>query len=193
MKSICVFCGSSDAVDSSYKTAAFQMGVTLAQRGIRLIYGGGRTGLMGQVANGALSTGGEAIGVIVLSMNVPAMAHAGLTLMEVLPDMHTRKARMHDLCDGFIALPGGFGTWDELFETLTWSQIGTHQKAVGVLNVNNYYDPLISAIDQAVKEGFVLHEHRDAICLKADPVELLDEMERYEHPHAAVKRWMKVE
>jgi uncharacterized protein (TIGR00730 family) len=169
------------------------MGVTLAQRGIRLIYGGGRTGLMGQVADGVLSAGGEAIGVIVLSMNVPAMAHAGLTLMEVLPDMHTRKARMHDLCDGFIALPGGFGTWDELFETLTWSQIGTHQKAVGVLNVNNYYDPLISAIDRAVQEGFVFHEHRDAICLKADPGELLDEMERYEHPHAAVKRWMKEE
>jgi uncharacterized protein (TIGR00730 family) len=193
MKSICVFCGSSDAVDASYKTAAFQMGVTLAQRGIRLIYGGGRTGLMGQVADGVLSAGGEAIGVIVLSMNVPAMAHAGLTLMEVLPDMHTRKARMHDLCDGFIALPGGFGTWDELFETLTWSQIGTHQKAVGVLNVNNYYDPLISAIDRAVQEGFVFQEHRNAICLKADPGELLDEMERYQHPHAAVKRWMKEE
>jgi uncharacterized protein (TIGR00730 family) len=193
MKSICVFCGSSDAVDASYKEAAFQMGVTLAQRGIRLIYGGGRTGLMGQVADGVLSAGGEAIGVIVLSMNVPAMAHAGLTLMEVLPDMHTRKARMHDLCDGFIALPGGFGTWDELFETLTWSQIGTHQKAVGVLNVNNYYDPLISAIDRAVQEGFVFNEHRNAICLKTDPAELLDEMERYQHPHAAVKRWMKEE
>jgi uncharacterized protein (TIGR00730 family) len=193
MKSICVFCGSSDAVDASYKESAFQMGVTLAQRGIRLIYGGGRTGLMGQVADGVLSAGGEAIGVIVLSMNVPAMAHAGLTLMEVLPDMHTRKARMHDLCDGFIALPGGFGTWDELFETLTWSQIGTHQKAVGVLNVNNYYDPLISAIDRAVQEGFVFNEHRNAICLKTDPGELLEEMERYQHPHAAVKRWMKEE
>jgi uncharacterized protein (TIGR00730 family) len=193
MDSICVFCGSSDMVHSSYKNAAFQMGVTLAKRGIRLVYGGGKTGLMGEVANGALSAGGQAIGVIVRSMNVPAMAHAGLTQMEVLPDMHTRKARMHELCDGFIALPGGFGTWDELFETLTWGQIGTHQKPVGVLNVRNYYDPLLTAIDEAVKEGFVFPEHRNAICQKPDADELLDEMEKYEHPHDAVKRWMKEE
>ena len=148
---------------------------------------------MGEVANGALSAGGEVIGVIVLSMNTPALAHMGLTQMEVLPDMHARKARMHDLCDGFIALPGGFGTWDELFETLTWGQIGTHQKPVGLLNFKNYYDPLLAAIDHAVKEGFVFHEHRDAICRKADPDELLDEMEKYEHPHDAGKRWMKGE
>src|SRR5688500_20194268 len=115
MKSICVFCGSSDMVDASYKPAAFQMGMTLAQRGIRLIYGGGRTRLMGQVADGVLSAGGEASGVIMLSMDVPAMAHAGMTLMEVLPDTHTRKARMYDLCSGFISLPGGFGTIGELY------------------------------------------------------------------------------
>lgn len=169
------------------------MGVTLAKRDIRLIYGGGKTGLMGEVANGILSAGGEVIGVIVLSMNTPAIAHASLTQMEVLPDMHTRKARMHDLADGFIALPGGFGTWDELFETLTWGQIGTHQKPVGLLNVKNYYDPMLAAIDHAVKEGFVFAEHHNAICVKLDPNELLDEMGKYEHPHDAVKRWMKEE
>jgi uncharacterized protein (TIGR00730 family) len=193
MNSICVFCGSSDQVDASYKTAAFQIGVTMAKRGIRLIYGGGKTGLMGEVANGALSAGGEVVGVIVLSMNTSVLAHAGLTLMEVLPDMHTRKARMHMLSDGFIALPGGFGTWDELFETLTWGQIGSHQKPVGLLNVKNYYDALLAAMDHAVQEGFVFSEHRDAICHKADPDQLLDQMEKYEHPHAAVKRWMKEE
>lgn len=169
------------------------MGVTMAKRGIRLIYGGGKTGLMGEVANGVLSAGGEVVGVIVLSMNTPILAHAGLTQMEVLPDMHTRKARMHVLSDGFIALPGGFGTWDELFETLTWGQIGSHQKPVGLLNVKNYYDALLAAMDHAVQEGFVFSEHRDAICHQADPDQLLDQMEKYEHPHAAVKRWMKEE
>lgn len=193
MNSICVFCGSSDQVHSSYKMAAFQMGVAMAKRGVRLIYGGGKTGLMGEVANGALSAGGEVVGVIVLSMNTSVLAHAGLTQMEVFPDMHTRKARMHILSDGFIALPGGFGTWDELFETLTWGQIGSHQKPVGLLNVKNYYDALLAAMDHAVQEGFVFSEHRDAICHKADPDQLLDQMEKYEHPHAAVKRWMKEE
>jgi uncharacterized protein (TIGR00730 family) len=193
MNSVCVFCGSSDQVHSNYKMAAFQMGVTMAKRGIRLIYGGGKTGLMGEVANGALSAGGEVVGVIVLSMNTSVLAHSGLTRMEVLPDMHTRKARMHALSDGFIALPGGFGTWDELFETLTWGQIGSHQKPVGLLNVKNYYDALLAAMDHAVQEGFVFSEHREAICHKADPDQLLDQMEKYEHPHAAVKRWMKEE
>jgi uncharacterized protein (TIGR00730 family) len=193
MKSVCVFCGSSDEVHASYKSAAFQMGVTMAKRGIRLIYGGGRTGLMGEVANGALSAGGEVVGVIVLSMNTSVLAHSGLTQMEVLQDMHTRKARMHILSDGFIALPGGFGTWDELFETLTWGQIGSHQKPVGLLNVKNYYDALLAAMDHAVQEGFVFREHRDAICHTADADQLLDQMEKYEHPFAAVKRWMKEE
>ncbi|NJN79492.1 MAG: TIGR00730 family Rossman fold protein [Anaerolineales bacterium] len=193
MKSICVFCGSSDSVHTDYKTAAYNMGITLAQKEIRLVYGGGKTGLMGEVATGALSAGGEVIGVIVTSMNTPTMAYAGLTKMEVLPNMHTRKARMHELSDGFIALPGGFGTWDELFETLTWGQIGDHQKPVGLLNVKNYYAPLLSAIDHAVAEGFVFSEHRKGIVNEADPEKLLQLMEQYEHPHEAVKRWMKEE
>lgn len=191
MNSICVFCGSSDSVHADYKTAAHQTGVTLAQKGIRLIYGGGRTGLMGEVANGALSAGGEVIGVITPSMNTSALAHTGLTRMDVPPDMHARKARMHELADGYIALPGGFGTWDELFETLTWAQTGAHEKPVGLLNVRNYFDPLLAAIDHAVAEGFIFSEHRKAICCETDPHELLNAMGAYEHPHEAVKRWLK--
>ena len=193
MKSICVFCGSSDSVHDTYKTAAFQMGVTLAQNGIRLVYGGGKTGLMGEVANGALSAGGEVIGVIIPSMNTPALAHTSLTRMEVTPEMRSRKARMHELSDGFIALPGGFGTWDELFETITWAQTGGHEKPVGLLNVKDFYAPLFAAIDQAVVEGFIFAEHRQAISLEIDPNKLLDSMRNYEHPHDAVKRWMKEE
>lgn len=191
MKSICVFCGSSDAVHTDYKAAAFQMGMTLARNGLRLVYGGGKTGLMGEVANGALSAGGEVIGVIIPSMNTPALAHTGLTRMDVAPDMHGRKARMHELSDGYIALPGGFGTWDELFETVTWAQTGAHEKPVGLLNVKNYYAPLLAAMDHAVAEGFIFAEHRKAISCEAEPDTLLDAMRKYEHPHEAVKRWLR--
>ena len=193
MKSICVFCGSSDAVHEDYKEAAFQMGVTLAQSGIQVVYGGGKTGLMGALANGALSAGGTVIGVIITSMNTPALAHTGVTRMEVTAEMRSRKARMHELSDGFIALPGGFGTWDELFETLTWAQTGEHEKPVGLLNVKNFYAPLFAAIDHAVAEGFIFSEHRQAISLENEPAKLLESMRNYEHPHEAVKRWMKEE
>jgi uncharacterized protein (TIGR00730 family) len=193
MKSICVFCGSSDAVHDDYKAAAFQMGVILAQNGIRLVYGGGKTGLMGRVADGALSVGGEVTGVIIPTMNTPALAHTGLSRMEVRPGMRSRKERMHELADGFIALPGGFGTWDELFEAITTSQTGEHEKPVGLLNTNNYYAPLLAAIDHAVAEGFVFIEHRQAISIENEPVELLKSMRSYNHPHEAVKRWMKEE
>ncbi len=193
MKSICVFCGSSDSVHADYKAAAYKMGMTLAERGIHLIYGGGKTGLMGEVANGALSAGGEVIGVIIPSMNTHALAHTGLTRMDVAPDMHGRKARMHELADGYIALPGGFGTWDELFETITWAQTGAHEKPVGLLNVKKYYEPLLAAMDHAVAEGFVFAEHRNAVFSEMQPAELLESMEKYEHPRAAVKRWLKEE
>ena len=193
MQSICVFCGSSDAVHMDYKSAAHALGVILAERGVRLIYGGGRTGLMGAIADGALSAGGEVIGVIIPSMNTSVLAHDGVTRMEVPPDMHSRKARMHALADGYIALPGGFGTFDELFETITWSQIGHHKKPVGLLNARNYFAPLLAAIDHAVAEGFVFKEHRDSISCEPDPEKLLDAMEKYEHPYEAVKRWLREE
>ena len=193
MKSICVFCGSADAVHSDYKSAAWTMGRVLAERGIRLVYGGGKTGLMGAVADGALSARGEVIGVIIPSMNNRALAHDGLTHMDVPPDMHARKARMHELADGYIAMPGGFGTFDELFETVTWAQTGAHEKPVGLLNVNNYYAPLLAALDHAMNEGFIFKEHRDTLFCESDAYKLLDMMAAYVHPHAAVKRWLREE
>lgn len=172
---------------------ARQMGQVLAERGLRLIYGGGKTGLMGAVADGTLAAGGEVIGVIIPSMNTDALAHIRITRMDVTSDMHARKARMHELSDGYIALPGGFGTFDELFEAITWGQIGAHQKPIGLLNIKNYYAPLLTAINHAVDEGFIFHEHRDGLCCDVDPEKLLDVMNAYEHPHEASKRWMRQE
>jgi len=193
MKSICVFCGSSDNVHADYITGARFMGQTLAERGIRLIYGGGKTGLMGVVANAVLEAGGAVVGVIIPSMNTVALAHTNLTQMDVVEGMHARKARMHELADGYIAMPGGFGTFDELFETVTWAQTGAHEKPVGLFNVRNYYVPLLTAIDHAVREGFIFQEHRDVLFCDSDPNELIEKMEHYEHPRAAVKRWMREE
>jgi uncharacterized protein (TIGR00730 family) len=174
-------------------TAAYQTGKLLARKDIRLVYGGGKTGLMGAVANGAVKAGGEVIGVIIPSMNTVALAHTGLTRMDVAPDMHGRKARMHELADGYIALPGGFGTWDELFETVTWAQTGAHEKPVGLLNVREYYNLLLAAMDHAVAEGFIYPEHRKALFCESDPDQLLSAMEKYDHPREAVKRWLKEE
>jgi uncharacterized protein (TIGR00730 family) len=193
MDSICVFCGSSDSVHADYLAGARLMGATLARRGIRVVYGGGKTGLMGAVAGGALEAGGEVIGVIIPSMNTSPLAYQGLTRMDVTPHMHARKARMHELSDGFIAMPGGYGTFDELFEAITWAQTGAHEKPVGLLNIRNYYIPLLAAIDHAVMEGFVFPEHRESLYCESDPEKLLDVMEKHQHPHDAVKRWMREE
>ena len=193
MKSICVFCGSSDSVHADYLSAARKLGILLAERGLSLVFGGGKTGLMGAVADGALEAGGEVIGIIIPSMNTRALAHDGLTRMDVTPGMHERKARMHELADGYIALPGGFGTFDELFETVTWAQTGAHEKPVGLLNVRNYYAPLLAAMDHAVNEGFVFKEHRNTLFCDSDPNKLLDAMAGYNHPHEAVKRWLREE
>lgn len=193
MKSICVFCGSSDAVHPDYITAARGLGSTLARRGLGLVFGGGRTGLMGAVADGALEAGGEVVGVIIPGMNTPVLAHAGLTRMDVAAEMHARKARMHELSDGYIALPGGFGTFDELFETITWGQIGAHTKPVGLLNVRDYFSHLLAAIDHATREGFIMREHRESLYSESDPNVLLDRMADYRHPHDAVKKWLREE
>ena len=192
MNSICVFCGSSDAVSPDYLAAARKMGQVLSQRGLRLIYGGGKTGLMGAVADGVLDAGGEVMGVIIPSMNTPALAHTSLTRLDVVPDMHDRKARMHELSDGYIALPGGFGTFDELFETLTWAQVGEHSKPVGLLNVKNYYAPLLGALQHAVQEGFVFQEHLDSLACEPEPEKLLDVMNNHQPPASATQRWMRI-
>jgi uncharacterized protein (TIGR00730 family) len=191
MEAVCVFCGSSDAVATEYLEAAKQVGRVLAGHGLKLVFGGGKTGLMGALAEGALEKGGEIIGVIIPSMHTTELAHPGLTRMEVVENMHARKARMHALADGYMALPGGFGTFDELFETLTWSQTGEHEKPVGLLNTREYFAPLLEALRHAVQEGFIFQEHLDAMACEVDPEILLKRLQAYKHPHAAVKRWMR--
>jgi uncharacterized protein (TIGR00730 family) len=191
MKSICVYCGSADATRTEYKLAGRSMGRCLAENKIRLIYGGGKTGVMGAVADGCLEAGGDVFGVMVESMNTPELAHLGLTRLEVTPTIHERKARMVDLADGFIALPGGYGTFDELFETITWAQIGLHEKPIGLLNTLNYFEPLMTMVLHAENEGFIFEEHRKMLCMAATPQELLACMGNHQPPLDAVKRWMR--
>jgi uncharacterized protein (TIGR00730 family) len=193
MKSICVYCGSAKLASKEYFVAAQEMGETLARRGQTLIYGGGRTGLMGALADAALAASGQVIGVITEGMNTPELAHTRLTRLEVTATLHQRKARMYELAEGYIALPGGYGTLDELFETLTWAQIGEHAKPVGLLNVGGYYDDLLSMLDRAVKEQFLFPEHRRALIVDSEPEGLLEAMEGYRTPTEAVKRWMRQE
>jgi len=193
MKSICVYCGSARQASPEFFVAARKMGTTLAHRGVHLVFGGGRTGLMGALADSALKAGGQVTGVITESMNTPELAHTGLTRLEVTATIHQRKARMYALAEGYIALPGGYGTLDELFETLTWAQIGEHSKPVGILNVNGYYDALLTMLDRAVKEKLLFPEHRQALLCEASPEVLLEAMEAYRTPTEAVRRWMTQE
>jgi uncharacterized protein (TIGR00730 family) len=137
--------------------------------------------------------GGEVQVVIIPSINTLSLAYDGRTCMDVPADMHARKARMHELADGYIAMPGGFGTFDELFETVTWAQTGALEKSVGLLNVRNYYAPLLAAINHAVQEGLIFREHRESLFCESDPNKLLDAMAEYVHPREAVKRWMREE
>jgi len=191
MNSICVYCGSANQASQKYFLAAHQMGETLARRGLTLVYGGGKTGLMGALADSVVDSGGHAIGVIVESMNTPELAHTRLNRLEVTATIHQRKSRMYELADGYIALPGGYGTLDELFETLTWAQIGEHSKPVGLLNVDGYYDPMLSMLDRALEEKFLFPEHRRALLCDSQPDALLDAMNAYRPPLEAVRRWMR--
>ncbi len=172
ISSVCVYCGSSNQVNPKYLRVAADLGRFLATRGCRIVYGGGSTGLMGALADAALEAGGEVIGVIPDHFYVPELAHTGLTRLEVVPDMHTRKARMAQLADAFVALPGGFGTWEELFEVLTWAQIGLHQKPVGLLNAFGFYDRLLDFIRHAREEGFLYKDHEDLLLARPDPQNL---------------------
>jgi uncharacterized protein (TIGR00730 family) len=191
MKSICVYLGSANQAAAKYFVAARQMGETLARRGLTLVYGGGKTGLMGALADSVLENGGQVLGVITESMNTPALVHKGLTRLEVTATIHQRKARMYALAEGYIALPGGYGTLDELFETLTWAQIGEHQKPVGILNVDGYYDLLLEMLDRAVAEKLLFPEHRAALLCASEPEKLLELMAAHRYPHEAVQRWMR--
>jgi len=189
MNSICVYCGSSDKINPTYTEAAYELGNVIASRGITVVYGAGSTGLMGAVANGALENGGEVIGVIPEIFNTPNLAHQGLTRLEIVEDMHKRKARLAEISDAFVALPGGFGTFEELFEILTWAQIGLHKKPVGLLNVRSYFDPLMAAIDFACREGFIYNEHQALFTAADNPVTLLDALSNHAHPDG-LERWL---
>lgn len=189
MRTICVYCGSSDRIPPAYLEAARQMGIAIAGRGLQLWYGAGSTGMMGALADGALSAGGEVIGVIPAMFHTPALAHNGLTRLEVVDSMHQRKQRLIDQADAFIALPGGYGTWEELFEVLTWSQIGLHHKPVGLLNTLQYFDPLLAMVEHAYKEGFIYDVHRALFVCHADPQQLLDALATFQEPKG-LERWL---
>src|SRR5580698_633582 len=182
LKRICVFCGSSSGRNEVYLRSAQEVGRLLSERGIDLVYGGGKVGLMGAVADACLSGGGRVIGVIPQLLADKEVAHQGLTELRVVQTMHERKALMADLADAFVALPGGFGTWDELCEVVTWSQIGIQRKASAILNVNGYYDPLLAMADLAVAEGFVRDTHRELLLNDTDPARLLDRLESFVSP-----------
>ena len=194
MKRICVFCGSNAGHDPRYRAEADLLGRLLAGRGIELVYGGGNVGLMGVIADACLGAGGTVIGVIPEALIGKEVAgrvvdHRGLTRLEVVDSMHTRKARMAELADGFIALPGGFGTFEEFCEVLTWGQLGFHVKPMGLLNVNGFYDPLLALFERAVAEGFLREENR-AMALAADDIEsLLAALAAY-RPEP-VSKWLK--
>ena len=189
-KNITVYAGSADNLKQVYLDAAWRMGETLAKQGRTLIYGAGKTGLMGAVADGALAAGGKAVGVINDGLNLPHLAHAGLSELEVLPDIHARQARMTHLADGMIALPGGFGTFAELFEALTWAQIGLHDKPVGLLNVEGYFDPVVALIEQAITENYIYAEHRRFFFVANEPAALLELMDGFT-PHSGINRCME--
>jgi uncharacterized protein (TIGR00730 family) len=189
MQTICVYCGSSDKIHPTYIESAYKMGSTLAKSGYRLVYGAGSTGLMGAVANGALEAGGEVIGVLPKMFNTSTLAHIGLTRLEIVEDLHQRKERLAELADAFIALPGGFGTLEELFEILTWAQIGLHAKPVGLLNVGGYFNPLLTFIDHAQTEGFIYHEHRSLFTSSDEPHALLESLQNHKPP-AGLERWL---
>ena len=182
MQRICVFCGSNNGGRDSFPAAAESMGACLARCRIGLVYGGANVGLMGILANTVLAGGGRVIGVIPEALIAREIAHPGLTELRVVGSMHERKALMAELADAFIVLPGGFGTLDELSEMITWTQLGLHGKPCGLLNVDGFYDALISFLDNAVAEGFIRQEHRSIVLSDEDPDILLTKLQDYVAP-----------
>ncbi len=184
LKNICVFCGSRPGSRPEYTKAAHALGAELARRGLTLIYGGAKVGLMGTVADAARSAGGAVIGVIPQALVRKEVAHRELEDLRIVGSMHERKAQMAELADAFIALPGGFGTFEEFFEVLTWAQIGLHQKPCALLNIADYYSPLIALMDHAVTEGFAPPAHQRLILTDTDAARLLDAIAAYDPPGA---------
>jgi len=176
VRRICVFCGSSRGSDPRYAEAAGALGRELVERGMGLVFGGGSVGLMGVVADHVLAAGGRVVGVIPHGLAARELAHRGVTDLRVVPTMHARKALMADLSEGFVALPGGMGTFEELLEITTWAQLGIHRKPIGILDVAGYYAPLLALVDRAVAEGFVSAQSRALLTVAEQPSDLLDRM-----------------
>jgi uncharacterized protein (TIGR00730 family) len=176
MKSVCVFCGSRTGVDPAYASAALALGALLARRGLRLVYGGGRVGLMGLVADAALQSGGEVVGIIPTLLIEREVEHRGLTELHEVDSMHKRKAMMESLSDAFIVLPGGLGTLDEACEILTWAQLGLHKKPLAILNTNGYYDSLLTFLDYSVSQHFLPESSRNLIIVDVEPEAMLDRL-----------------
>ncbi len=189
MKRICVFCGSSSGAKPEYAQAAKRLGSVLVERRLGLVYGGGNVGLMGQIANAVIEQGGEVIGVIPRGLLERRVALTGLSDLRVVGSMHERKAVMAELADGFIALPGGLGTLEELFEVWTWAQLGLHQKPCGLLNICDYYTPLITFLERLVAEGFLADAHRSMVMVQDQPEALLDQFDHYRAPVVDKAAW----
>jgi uncharacterized protein (TIGR00730 family) len=188
MKSICVYCGSNFGARDRYLEAAQRLGAELAARGMTLVYGGGNVGLMGAVADAVLAAGGKVIGVIPQALVDKEVAHTGLSDLRVVRSMHERKSLMAELADAFIALPGGLGTLEEFCEIATWTQLGFHKKACGLLNVEGFYDGLLAFLNHATAEKFIRSEHRSIILSEEDPAALIEKLARFEVP--VVQKWI---
>jgi uncharacterized protein (TIGR00730 family) len=191
LERVCVFCGSQPGANPAYGDAARHLAGTLVEAGIDVVYGGGRAGLMGIVADAALAAGGEVVGVIPEDMVDREVANHGITDLRIVASMHERKALMYDLSDAFIALPGGIGTMEELFEVATWCALGLQVKPLGLLDVGGYYDHLVAFLDHATAEGFVRDVHRQLLIVRQDPAELLDAIRSFEAP--PLPRWLRSE
>ncbi|MCR4033432.1 MULTISPECIES: TIGR00730 family Rossman fold protein [Flavobacterium] len=188
MKRITVFCASSFGTEKIYEEQAAALGKTLAEQNIELVYGGANVGLMGAVADGALNAGGKVIGVLPNFLRSKEIAHLNLTELIVVESMHERKTKMNDLCDGVIALPGGFGTLEELFEMLTWAQLGLHKKPIAVLNVNGFYDSLIALLKTMTSQGLLKEVNREMLLVSDNVEDLLQQMRNYTAP--TVGKWI---
>ena len=189
MRSVCVFCGGNSGANPRFAEAAARVGEVIAEAGLCLVYGGSSVGLMGIAANAALARGGKVLGVIPESLASKEIAHLGLTELRVVSSMHERKALMVERSDAFVALPGGFGTLDELFEILTWGQLGRHRKPIALLNIDGYYNPLLDFLDRAVADQLLLEQHRGMLLLETNPDHLLLTFETYQAPH--MEKWIR--
>jgi uncharacterized protein (TIGR00730 family) len=190
LQRVAVYCASNDGIKPAYVATARALGTVLASRGLTVVYGGGRTGLMGALADAALAAGGEVIGVMPHGLVQREVAHQGITSLQIVDSMHERKAMIAEMADAFITMPGGIGTLEEFFETWTWAQLGVHRKPVGLLDVDGFWNPLMTLLDQLEHEGFLRGTPREWLVREADPATLLTALEGFSPPQ--VRRWLRM-